>query len=127
MKRETGRWVRKAEADHRGARKLHGSKPPVHDLVCFHCQQSAEKYLKALLQEFGVRFPRTHILDDLVDLLLPHDPTVKVIAGTANRLTKYAVDYRYPEEDATKRQATAALRDATRIRQEIRIRLRLRT
>jgi HEPN domain-containing protein len=33
-------------------------------LNCFHCQQSGEKYLKALIQELGVFPPRTRNLDD---------------------------------------------------------------
>jgi HEPN domain-containing protein len=41
---------------------------------CFHCQQAAEKYLKALLVERSRPVPRTHILADLVDLLLPTTP-----------------------------------------------------
>jgi HEPN domain-containing protein len=53
MLRLTARWVRKAEADVRGARKLAQDKVALHDLVCFHCQQAAEKYLKAFLQEHG--------------------------------------------------------------------------
>ena len=35
----------------RGATSLGQNKPPLNDLICFHCQQSAENYLKALLQE----------------------------------------------------------------------------
>ena len=61
MKRLTAQWVRKAEDDIVGARSLEQSKPPLNDLICFHCQQSAEKYLKALVQESGSR-SATHIL-----------------------------------------------------------------
>ena len=42
----------------RGATSLGQSKPPLNDLICFHCQQSAEKYLKALLQERGLDFAK---------------------------------------------------------------------
>ena len=49
MKRQTGEWVRKAEDDWDGARNLAARTPPLIDLACFHCQQAAEKYLKALL------------------------------------------------------------------------------
>jgi HEPN domain-containing protein len=39
-------WVDKAEADYQGAHALQRQrKHPLPDLVCFHCQQSAEKYL----------------------------------------------------------------------------------
>jgi HEPN domain-containing protein len=62
MKRLTGLWVRKAEDDLVGAKSLARAKPSLNDLICFHCQQSAEKYLKALLQESGAVPPRTHNL-----------------------------------------------------------------
>ncbi|MBP7745330.1 MAG: HEPN domain-containing protein [Phycisphaerae bacterium] len=32
------------------------------EIIGFHCQQAAEKLLKALLSELGVAFPRTHNL-----------------------------------------------------------------
>ena len=48
MKKLTREWIRKAEADHHAAVKLHRGSDPLHDIVCFHCQQCAEKYLKAL-------------------------------------------------------------------------------
>lgn len=38
MKRETGAWVRKAEADLEGGNDLAQAVRPHHDLVCFHCQ-----------------------------------------------------------------------------------------
>jgi hypothetical protein len=39
MKKTTREWVRKAEADYALARHGRKSKVPVHDGVCFHCQQ----------------------------------------------------------------------------------------
>lgn len=62
MKRLTREWVRKAEVDHRAALKLGRGKDRLHDATCFHCQQSAEKYLKALLEELGQTVPKTHNL-----------------------------------------------------------------
>ena len=46
MKKTTREWVRKAEADYVIARQCSRGKIPLHDGVCFHCQQCAEKYLK---------------------------------------------------------------------------------
>lgn len=77
MKRTTAEWVRKAEDDHRVALKLHRGKEPLHDQLCFHCQQSAEKYLKALLEEQGQSIPYTHILRDLLALLSSHHPSLR--------------------------------------------------
>ncbi|MBO9370959.1 MAG: HEPN domain-containing protein [Chloroflexi bacterium] len=59
----TEEWVHKAEGDfHTAGRELRARKMPNYDAVCFHCQQCAEKYLKAYLQERGQRFPRIHDL-----------------------------------------------------------------
>ncbi len=61
-------WVQKAENDLLNADHtlLLGDNCP-YDTVCFHAQQCAEKYLKALLAFRGIPFPKIH---DLVELLL---------------------------------------------------------
>jgi HEPN domain-containing protein len=93
--------------------------------VGFHCQQAAEKYLKAFLQELGDPVPRTHDLEDLLDLLLPHDATLVPLRRGVASLTKYAVEYRYPGMRATTRQMQSAVRIAERVRSELRARLGL--
>src|SRR5712691_11026939 len=110
MKKQTAAWVRKAEADHARAVNLPRVLPRDHDAVCFSCQQCAEKYLKALLQELGLGIPRTHVLRDLVTLLEPHHPPVRSLRRGAKFLTRFAVSIRYPGDDGTKRQAAAAVR-----------------
>lgn len=125
MKRQTATWVRKAEDDLDGAQTLAARAPPLRDLVCFHCQQAAEKYLKALLQEHGVAAPRTHDLDRLVILLLPHDATLRPLRRGLRGLSHSAVEYRYPRKRATTRGMRSALRVAQRVRTEIRARLGL--
>lgn len=126
MKQITREWIRKAEGDRRVARREHAARPAVHDAVCFHCQQFAEKYLKGLLQEFGLSFAKTHDLVDLIDRLIPTDPVFGLLRPLAFNLTRYAVQYRYPGKRATSRQARSALIDAERVRAEIRRRLGLR-
>jgi HEPN domain-containing protein len=116
MKKATREWVRKAEADYRAAGKLSRESDPLHDIVCFLCQQCAEKYLKALLEERELAIPRTHNLDDLLSLNLPHHATLRALKRGCIFLTDFAVDPRYPGENATRRQAAAALRWADRVR-----------
>jgi HEPN domain-containing protein len=108
--------VRKAEADHVVAHRSSRGNPPLHDIVCFHCQQSAEKYLKALLNELGAAIPKTHDLDDLLGLLAAHHPGLRTLRRGLKFLTDFAVDIRYPGESATRRQAEAARRWEDRIR-----------
>ena len=125
MRRLTAEWVRKAEADKQVAEMLVKSKNRLNDAICFHCQQLTEKYLKALIQELGLAVPRIHDLEELLDRLLPHDATLRPLRRGLNRMTEYAVDYRYPGLRATTRQVQSALRIANRVRQAIRKRLGL--
>lgn len=62
--------VAKAEADFASiVREASVAESPNHDLVCFLAQQSAEKYLKGLLCEDGISFPKRHDLIKLSALL----------------------------------------------------------
>lgn len=127
MKRATREWVKKAEADYRLAERTLAGNEPFHDQVCFLYQQSAEKYLKALLEELGRGIPKTHDLALLFDLVIIDFPTLRGRKRGLNSLTEFAVVTRYPGENATKRQALAAKRCAGRVRDECRSLLRIRT
>src|SRR5204862_4855633 len=65
------------------------------DLVCFHAQQAAEKFLKAALMLRGIAVPRTHDLSELVGLL-PEETDLGVSPHELASLTPYAVQARYP-------------------------------
>jgi HEPN domain-containing protein len=112
--------VQKAEADNRAAVKLDRGSDPLHDQACFYCQQCVEKYLKALLQELGLKVPRTHVLLNLLTLLLPHHPSLRSIRRGMDFLTRFAVDTRYPGDKASKREAHAAFRWAGKVRDAVR-------
>ena len=100
-------------------------KAPVHDGVCFHCQQCAEKYLKALMEEIGLSIPKTHDLDVLLNDLKTHHAELRSMRRGLLFLSDFAVDTRYPGNDASKRQARAALRWAIRARTTARVLLKL--
>jgi HEPN domain-containing protein len=127
MKKLTAEWVRKAEGDFVAARKLLEIRPLLADQIGFHCQQTAEKYLKGLLHHLGLPIPRTHDIPRLVELLLPVDKTLRPLRRGTKTLSRYAADYRYPGLTITARQARAAFEKAVRFREEIRQRLGLRT
>ena len=72
MNELTTEWLEKAEGDYATAeRELRARRHPNYDAVCFHAQQTIEKYLKAFLQEHGVNFPKTHSLIELLEIALP--------------------------------------------------------
>ena len=93
---------------------------PVHDGVCFHCQQCVEKYLKGLIEELGLPVPKTHMLVLLLAALVAPHPELKSFRRGLVFLTPFAVATRYPGDDATKRQAVAALLWAAKVRKAAR-------
>jgi HEPN domain-containing protein len=90
-------WLEKARRDFNTAVNQLNVVEPFADIVCFHAQQAAEKYLKAYLVWQEVEFPRTHALEDLVLLAAQKDPEFLVLKDEAASLTPYAVETRYPE------------------------------
>ena len=128
MKTVTRSWILKAERDYKVAQGLlRRWQAGYADAACFHCQQAVEKYLKARLIETGIPFPRTHDLSTLLALLLPRHPLWQSFDAACQTLTQYAVNVRYPGDDATKRDAREALLFATAIRREARLVLRLKS
>jgi HEPN domain-containing protein len=116
----TAEWVKKAENDYQGVMVFRDSNERFHDQICFFCQQCAEKYLKALLQELGEPVPRTHNLLKLQELLRPHYGSLKSLRRGLDFLTRFAIGPRYPMFDATKRQSVAAVRWTGRVREACR-------
>src|SRR5580692_5314543 len=99
MTAQTRQWVQKAEADFDAVLLLRRSrKPSRFDTIRFHCQQCAEKYLKARLQEAGVRFPRTHDLASLLSMLRMIEPGWHKMHADVVALTDAAVEFRYPNK-----------------------------
>jgi len=114
-------WVRKAERDFKVVRGLVRQwTAGFADAACFHAQPAVEKYLKACLIDAAISFPRTHDLAALLALLQPRDPRWHGFDAACHILTGYAVDTRYPGDDATKRDALEALKFVTAIRREAR-------
>jgi HEPN domain-containing protein len=64
----------------------------------FHCQQAAEKSLKAFLTWHQTPFPRTHNLTLLSGFWLDLDATLDAVVVPSLALTRFAVAMRYPGE-----------------------------
>jgi HEPN domain-containing protein len=126
MKKLTAEWLRKAEADMRTARLAMTAKPLLTDSAAFSSQQAVEKFHKALLQEAGVVFAKTHDLVNLEKRLPSTAVVLKRYVRELKILSTFAVDYRYPGKHASARQARSALRWAEAIRLDVRKLLGLR-
>jgi HEPN domain-containing protein len=125
LKQATRDWLDKAEGDYTVAARELGTSDPVFDAVCFHAQQCVEKYLKGVLQEFRVRFPRTHDLVELAVLASPLLPSLTSHTADLKLLTAAAVDLRYPGASAGQSDAEAAFKIATDLRRLLRAALGL--
>ena len=114
-------WVAKAENDLKNAaHTLQMGQDCPTDTVCFHAQQVAEKYLKALLTLRGVPFPKTHNIRELMQLL-PGRIRLGLSQDEQDTLTDYATGARYPgwgEIPLSEARRSVAL--ARRVRSEIR-------
>jgi HEPN domain-containing protein len=118
-------WVEKGEHDLVTAEhtlKLKKNCP--FDTVCFHAQQCAEKYLKALLVLRSIDFPKNHNLRILMQLI-PAEVALGLDSKAVIGLTRYAVDARYPGdwESITRAEAKQAVSIARQVREAVRARL----
>lgn len=119
-------WLIFAKTDFESAKYLDGA--PFHprplNVICYHCQQAAEKAVKALIVYFGSQggMPKVHdisfllnqvknIVLDQKEIEVTHELLLK-----ANSLTKYGVAPRYPNEiEVDESQVKKALTDSEAI------------
>ncbi len=115
-------WIEKAEHDLKNAKHTLTLKENCpFDTVCFHAQQCAEKYLKALLVSRSVEFPKTHDLRVLIQRI-PKDINLRLAMSEVLPLNRYTIEARYPGdwEPITRREAKEALAIARKVRQAVR-------
>ncbi|MDZ4855333.1 MAG: HEPN domain-containing protein [Nitrospirota bacterium] len=89
-------WLSKAANDLRGAHIDLDADPPLIEDALFHCQQAAEKSLKAFLTGHDTPFKKTHDLDELGRACLELDSTLRNAVQPAVPLTVFAWEFRYP-------------------------------
>ena len=119
-------WLVFARTDFESAKYLNGAQfhPRPLNVICYHCQQAAEKAVKALIVYFGSQggMPKVHDISFLMNQLkntvqerkgieIRHDLLV-----IANSLSKYGVAPRYPNEiEVDEYQVKKALTDSETI------------
>lgn len=124
MNTAVAEWVSKAEGNFVTAgRELRARKLPNYDAVCFHAQQCAEKYLKAVLQENDKRIPKIHFLLELLAMILKFDGSYEFLKADLEVLEDHAVRFRYPGDAADKDEAKATYAAAGTVRTFVRQKL----
>lgn len=102
-------WLARADVDRDDARLILANRREHLENVAFHCQQSVEKLVKALLVAHGIAFPKIHDVARLLDEFVAQvDDDLARQADFARNLNVYAVAARYPEFDETIDAQTAA-------------------
>lgn len=89
-------WFEIANLDYESAKYLQNMQPVPIEIICYHCQQTAEKYLKGFLAFQGQEVTKTHDLVLLNKLCQKIDAAFQQIAEDALLLTDYGVNIRYP-------------------------------
>jgi HEPN domain-containing protein len=97
--REIQAWLAKADNDLRGAEVDLAADPPLIEDALFHCQQAAEKAMKAFLTAYDTPFRKTHDLDELASACERLDASLMDILNPARDLTVFAWEFRYPGSD----------------------------
>ena len=91
-------WFYFADADLDSALILNDAYHKHHAIICYHCQQAVEKYLKAFLCYNGMIPPKIHVLETLCALCSEFDVSFNDIAKDCAYLSPFAVHARYPLE-----------------------------
>jgi HEPN domain-containing protein len=90
------KWLTLAELDLLTAEHLAKTMvPPPLEIICFHCQQAVEKYLKSFITGKGVEPPYIHDLDELCKIGKKYNSSFSNIADSCSSLTEYGVRPQY--------------------------------
>ncbi|MDR0596753.1 MAG: HEPN domain-containing protein [Clostridiales Family XIII bacterium] len=110
-KNNIAEWLEFADHDLDTAELLLEMRPQHYEIICYHCEQAAEKYLKGYLIAQGVMPPKTHDLDMLCGLCSESDASFDNIADECTYLSQFAVQPRYPYEMGLTENITQKARD----------------
>ena len=108
------KWLFKAIEDLEVAEETLQNHPGI---SAFQSQQAVEKALKATIITMGIRPPKTHRIELLVEIIARNNiDTSKLEELKPETLTDYAVEARYPDfgEEPTREEVEEALRVAKR-------------
>ena len=106
--------LRKAAQDEALLDEVIASDQVSYEIIGFHCQQAAEKILKALLSEVGVRFRKTHEIGALMALLEQAGHGLPDRFENLDALTPFGAIYRYEDYDAVVSLDRQAARESLR-------------
>ena len=109
-------WLDFAHMDLSSAEFLLGMHPLPVEIICYHCEQAAEKFLKAVLIYYGVEAPMTHDLVLPCKLCVQLDQSWEQMIDACVELSPYGVQVRYPSDmELNESDVSSALRACRKI------------
>ena len=88
-------WLNKGDEDF-GFADSSLKDSPYYAQICFHFQQAAEKYLKAFIIAYDLKFEKQHNLIALLDTCGEKAPSLLSLKSPCEFLTTLYIDTRYP-------------------------------
>ncbi len=101
MADNTGKWMKIAENDYAVAKHLYEVyRPMPTEIICFHCQQAAEKAVKAVILSSDItdEVPKKHDISFLLQCLEQRFTIDDRYFAYADYLNPFGVMVRYPNE-----------------------------
>ena len=93
---EVKEWMTIADCDFDSAKILNEATRKYYEIICYHCAQATEKYLKAYLVYHDIIPERSHDLINLYRICVNIDSIFRSINTKCGFLNRFANDIRYP-------------------------------
>ena len=95
-KLEVEEWIKYGNMDFESASYLLNMKPLPYEIICYHCQQAVEKYIKAYIVSCDEELTKIHDLIELNKICKKYNVKFEAIDKMCSELNNYSVIIRYP-------------------------------
>jgi len=89
-------WIEIADEDFYSAQLLNEAFRKPYEIICYHCAQATEKYLKSYLAYNDITTPKTHNLLLMHELCVERDIAFENIRTECSLLNRFTNEIRYP-------------------------------
>jgi len=120
--KEYAEWLKYADDDLESAEILNNQYKKSLNIICYHCQQAAEKYLKGFLVSRSTSFEKTHDLMKIIETCQLLEDSFSDLVKDCIKLNPYSIITRYPSElELIENDATSAIISAGKIGKLVKI------
>jgi len=110
-------WLQIADDDLYSARILNDAVRKPYEIICYHCAQAVEKYLKGYLTFCDIVPKKTHDLAFLNNMCVEKDIAFQDIKNVCDFLNRFANDIRYPHKyEINEHDVNFAINSADKVR-----------